>query len=184
MPDYKVYDIAAYAEHLADIFTDSAAKKKAKISAHTPTSAMVRADEILIGNALQNLVSNAISHVNEGGVISIRVAKSPTDDEKIRVSVFNSGSSVDPENMEKIWVSFWRADKAHNRAEGRFGLGLSIVKAIMVAHSNSFGVYNISDGVCFWIELDKAYSDPVPQLPQKSAASENTDNSDNKEITE
>lgn len=184
MPDYKVYDIAAYAEHLADIFTDSAAKKKAKISAHTPTSAMVRADEILIGNALQNLVSNAISHVNEDGIISIRVAKSPTDDEKIRVSVFNSGSSVDPENMEKIWVSFWRADKAHNRAEGRFGLGLSIVKAIMVAHSNNFGVYNISDGVCFWIELDKAYSDPVPQLPQKSAASENTDNSDNKEITE
>ena len=128
---------------------------------------MVSADEILIGNALQNLVSNAISHVNEKGKINIKVAKSPADNEKIRVSVFNSGSMVDPENMEKIWVSFWRADKSHNRSEGRFGLGLSIVKAIMVAHSNNFGVYNISDGVCFWIELDKAFADPIPQLPEK-----------------
>ncbi len=167
LPDYKVYDISAAVEHFSDVFAEHAAKKQVKISIHAPSSAMVRADEILIGNALQNLVSNAISHVNEKGKISIRVAKSPADDEKIRVSVFNSGSSVDPENMEKIWVSFWRADKAHNRSEGRFGLGLSIVKAIMVAHSNNFGVYNISDGVCFWIELDKAFADPIPQLPEK-----------------
>ncbi len=169
LPDYKVYDISEAAKHIADIFSDSAEKKQVKIKIHTPSSAMVSADEILIGNALQNLVSNAISHVNEKGEIRIKVAKSPADNEKIRVSVFNSGSMVDPENMEKIWVSFWRADKAHNRSEGRFGLGLSIVKAIMVAHSNNFGVYNISDGVCFWIELDKAFADPIPQLPEKLA---------------
>ena len=172
LPDYKVYDISAAAEHIADIFSDSADKKQVKISVEAPSSAMVSADEILIGNALQNLVSNAISHVNEKGKIYIKVAKSPADNEKIRVSVFNSGSMVDPENMEKIWVSFWRADKSHNRSEGRFGLGLSIVKAIMVAHSNSFGVYNISDGVCFWIELDKAFADPIPQLPEKLTLNE------------
>ncbi len=175
-PDYKVFDIAMYSNHLADIFSDSAEKKQAKISVHAPLTSMVRADETLIGNALQNFISNAISHVNEKGNINIRVAVSPNDNEKIRVSVFNSGSSVDPDNMDKIWASFWRADKSHNRATGRFGLGLSIVRAIMVAHNNNFGVYNISDGVCFWIELDKAYADPIPQLPEISTANNNGDN--------
>ncbi len=168
MPEYEVFDIAAFVEQTADVFADSAAKKQINIFVQAPSAAMVRADRGLMSNALQNLISNAISHADIGGKIHIGVTKSPNDNDKIRISVFNSGSSVNPEDMEKIWVSFWRADKAHNRSEGRFGLGLSIVKAIMVAHSNSFGVYNISDGVCFWIELDKAYADPIPQLPEKS----------------
>ena len=57
--------------------------------------------------------------------------------------------------MPQIWQSFFRGDKSHKRESSRFGLGLSIVTAIMKMHGNSCGVYNTDDGVCFWFEVDK-----------------------------
>ncbi|MBQ2815641.1 MAG: HAMP domain-containing protein [Clostridia bacterium] len=173
MPDYKIYDLVSYCETFLNSFSQAAEKRNVSILLDAPSTAMINADEIMIGNAIQNYVSNAISHVNEGGKINVRIAESPNDNQKIRLSVFNTGSSVKPSHMEKIWTSFWRADKSHNRTENRFGLGLSIVRAIILAHNNSFGVYNIEDGVCFWFELDKAYLTPIPQLPEKIQDSEN-----------
>ena len=167
MPDYRIYDLVSFCETFLDSFGQTAENKSISISLDAPSSAMVNADEMLIGNAIQNYISNAISHVNEGGKINVRIAESPDDNQKIRLSVFNTGSSVKHSQMEKIWTSFWRADKSHNRADNRFGLGLSIVRAIILAHNNSFGVYNIEDGVCFWFEVDKAYLTPIPQLPEK-----------------
>jgi len=52
-----------------------------------------------------------------------------------------------------LWQSFWRADKAHSRDEGRFGLGLSVVKAIMCSAGRDFGVFNNDDGVTFWAQV-------------------------------
>ena len=72
--------------------------------------------------------------------------------------------------MENIWQSFYRVDKSHNRAQGRFGLGLSIVRAIMVAHGRDFGVFNTDDGVVFWIELGvPAEIEPENTEPEKTA---------------
>ena len=168
MPDYRIYDLVSHCKTLLDSFTKTAESKGVSITVDSPNTIMVNADELMIGNAVQNYVSNAISHVDNGGKINIRISESPDDNSKIRLSVFNTGSSVKPSHMEKVWTSFWRADKSHNRTENRFGLGLSIVKAIILAHNNNFGIYNTDDGVCFWFELDKAYSNPIPQLPERS----------------
>ncbi len=53
-------------------------------------------------------------------------------------------------------MSFYRADKSHSREEGRIGLGLSIVKAIMDAHNMNYGYNNVTDAVEFWFEVKKA----------------------------
>ena len=57
--------------------------------------------------------------------------------------------------MPDIWQSFYRADTAHSRDEGRFGLGLSIVSAIVKNSGDSCGVYNTESGVCFWFTVNK-----------------------------
>ena len=44
----------------------------------------------------------------------------------------------------------------HNRESGRFGLGLSIVSAIIKMHGESYGVYNVEKGVCFWFTVKKS----------------------------
>jgi len=99
---------------------------------------------------LSNYIGNAISHVKEPYQIRI------TAQEKghcIRVGVFNSGEPIAPEDLDKIWNSFYRADKSHNRSENRFGLGLSIVRAIQNLHQMKYGVENVEGGVRFWFDV-------------------------------
>lgn len=91
---------------------------------------------------------------NEGDKI-IKISKMLKDD-KIRVSVFNTGKYIPEEALEKVWNSFYKVDKARTRAYGGYGLGLSIVRAIQDLHNNAYGVENIKDGVNFWFEIDKA----------------------------
>ena len=70
--------------------------------------------------------------------------------------MFNTGAPIAEEDIDKIWGSFYRADKAHSREEGRFGLGLSIVSEIQKLHGEKYGVENLPDGVEFWVTIQKA----------------------------
>ena len=57
------------------------------------------------------------------------------------------------EDLPHIWDKFYKVDKAHSRAYGGSGIGLSIVKAIMDAHGMPYGVSSTEEGVDFWFEL-------------------------------
>ena len=98
-----------------------------------------------------NYVSNALNHVNEGGRIEVRTER---QGDKVRTSVFNTGSHIPEDELEKVWIKFYKVDKARTREYGGSGIGLSIVKAIMESMHQQYGVYNSADGVCFWFELD------------------------------
>ena len=50
----------------------------------------------------------------------------------------------------------FRGDTSHSRDKSRFGLGLSIVSAIVKAQGEECGVYNTETGVCFWFTCKKA----------------------------
>ena len=102
---------------------------------------------------LKAYFENALVHTDEGGSVTVSAEEKG---DKIRVSVFNTGSHINEEIMPQIWQSFYRGDTSHKRDETRFGLGLSIVSAIMKMHENNCGVYNTDNGVCFWFEADKA----------------------------
>lgn len=56
--------------------------------------------------------------------------------------------------IDKIWIKFYKVDKARTRAYGGNGIGLSIVKAIMDSMNQKCGVINHENGVEFWFELD------------------------------
>ncbi len=72
------------------------------------------------------------------------------------MKVFNTGKPIAARDINKIWDSFYRADKALSRSQGRFGLGLSIVRAIQNLHGEAYGVENKPDGVEFWFDIKKA----------------------------
>ena len=78
-----------------------------------------------------------------------------TSDNKIRLSVYNSGENIPNEDLENIWIKFYKVDKARTRAYGGSGIGLSIVKAITDAHGGKCGVINKEHGVEFWFEISK-----------------------------
>ncbi|MBQ4045185.1 MAG: hypothetical protein II627_01945, partial [Lachnospiraceae bacterium] len=75
---------------------------------------------------------------------------------RLRISVFNTGEPIPADDLEKVWVKFYKVDKARTREYGGSGIGLSIVKAIMERHQCPYGVYNTKEGVCFWFECRRS----------------------------
>ena len=110
-------------------------------------------DEFKIEEVVTNYVSNALNHVKYSNTIEIRILQ---QDKKVRVTVFNTGDPIPEEDIHKIWVKFYKVDKARTRQYGGTGLGLSVVAAIMHAHNMPCGVENCEDGVRFWFELELA----------------------------
>lgn len=122
-----------------------------KILYDLPENLMVYADLDQIDQVLKSYMENAKSHVDADG--EIKVSAVDNQKGKCLITVYNSGSKIESEQMPEIWQSFYRGDKSHNRKSGRFGLGLSIVSAIVKLHGESCGVYNTEKGVCFWLTL-------------------------------
>ena len=75
--------------------------------------------------------------------------------EKCRVCVHNTGEAIPEESLEQIWEKFYKVDKARTREYGGSGVGLSIVKAILDAMKQEYGVQNTESGVLFYFELGK-----------------------------
>ncbi len=126
-------------------------KKDVEIVYDIPKELTIYADPEQIDQVIKVYMENAVCHVETNGKIKVSVSKS--ENSKYIVTVYNSGSKVDKNQMPHIWQSFYRGDKSHNRESGRFGLGLSIVSAIIKMHGESCGVYNTDDGVCFWFTV-------------------------------
>ncbi len=114
----------------------------------------VKADHARIEQVLTNYISNAIKNVNDKKEIICTIKE--TEENKIKVSVYNSGKPIPDEELARIWTRFYKVDSSRDRSAGGSGIGLSLVKAIMTQHHNRYGVANKADGVEFWIELDKA----------------------------
>lgn len=110
-------------------------------------------DESKISMVLNNYFSNAVSHCEEEKKIIIT---SEEIDSNYRISVFNTGKNIEEEHLDEMWSDFYRGDKSHRREEGRFGIGLSIVKSIQNMHNMAFGCQNKPDGVEFWFDIKKA----------------------------
>lgn len=111
----------------------------------------VWADEYLIQQVISNYISNALNHVSGQKIIEIKLIRR---EDVLRVAVFNTGETIPEDELDKIWIKFYKVDKARTREYGGNGIGLSIVKAIMNTHNKECGVINHSFGVEFWFELD------------------------------
>lgn len=111
----------------------------------------VWADEYMIEEVVTNYISNAINHADGAKIVEIKLIHM---ENVVRVAVFNTGELIPEEDLEKVWIKFYKVDKARTREYGGNGIGLSIVKAIMNAHNKECGVVNRSNGVEFWFELD------------------------------
>lgn len=114
-------------------------------------NAYVWADEFKTEQVFRNYLTNAIHHVDNEKRIEVKIIP---EEDKVRVSVFNSGKPIPEEDVPKLWDKFYKVDKAHTREYGGNGIGLSIVKAIMESFHQQYGVKNYDNGVEFWFELD------------------------------
>ena len=90
-----------------------------------------------ITHILSTLVDNAIKHTEEKKKVIIELRKNK---DKIIINVKNKGDEIPLLEREKIFDRFYRIDKSRNRSESRYGLGLSIAKAIVLKNNGTITV--------------------------------------------
>lgn len=117
------------------------------------TPVYVWGDEFMMEEVYTNYLTNAIHYTPEGGNVIIRMEEK---DKLLRVCVFNEGNPIQEDELDKIWIKFYKVDKARTREYGGSGIGLSIVAATMKQHGREYGAYNEENGVVFYFELERA----------------------------
>jgi two-component system, OmpR family, sensor kinase len=105
---------------------------------------VVLGDEQRLRQVLGNLVNNALTHTPAGSPVEVRVGGASLDGRPgAAVEVVDHGPGLTPEQAERVFERFYRADPARSHADGGTGLGLSIVAALVAVHGGTVGVDSV-----------------------------------------
>ena len=151
LPVMEQFDITALIRGILSSAGILLQQKEATVVFDQETPVLVWADEFKIEEVITNYLNNALNHLGGERRIEIRLENLG---QEVKVSVFNTGTPIPEEELDKLWTKFYKVDKAHTRSYGGSGIGLSIVKAIMDSHNKECGVENRPDGVSFWFTVD------------------------------
>jgi signal transduction histidine kinase len=112
------------------------------------------ADEDRLMQVLTNLLSNAMKFSPPGGLVSLRVA--PLD-RRYRISIEDRGSGIPESFRSRIFCKFAQADGSDTRQKGGTGLGLNIVREIVLQPGGSIGFDSTEgQGTVFHVDLPAA----------------------------
>ena len=112
---------------------------------------MIRGNQRLLELAIINLMDNAMKYSNDDITVIL-----DGDYRRVTISVKDKGIGIPESDIDKIFESFYRVDKARSREMGGTGLGLTIVKKIIEAHKGTVKVYsNIKKGTIFKVEFPR-----------------------------
>jgi two-component system, OmpR family, sensor kinase len=118
-----------------------------------PGTPEVLGDEARLRQVLSNLVTNALQHTPETAGVTVRVG---TDEEHAVLEVADEGPGMSPEDAQRVFERFYRADSSRARSSGGTGLGLSIVDSLVYAHGGTVSVTTaLGQGSCFRVNLPR-----------------------------
>lgn len=118
-------------------------------------SGSLHADDVMCRRAIGNLVVNAVRYATAGTTIRMHGAEDGRGGAVITIS--NRGERIAPDVLHRLFDRFYRGDEARSRLTESSGLGLSIVKAIMVLHGGRAEVSCDAQGwIHFRLLFDKA----------------------------
>jgi two-component system sensor histidine kinase SenX3 len=125
-----------------------------------------------MATAVSNLVENAIAYSGERTQVTVTVRSSA---EHIEISVADQGIGIAPDDVDRIFERFYRADQARSRQTGGTGLGLAIVKHIATNHGGRVEVSStLGGGSTFTIRLPArppdAFLPPAPSVEIETGA--------------
>ncbi|HEX6968467.1 MAG TPA: ATP-binding protein [Micromonosporaceae bacterium] len=123
---------------------------------------VVLGDDARLRQVIGNLMANALAHTPPEASVTLRLR---AEDDWAVVEVADTGPGLTPEQAERVFERFYRADVARTRrTDGTTGtgLGLAIVAALVAAHGGDVGVKDTpGGGATFWVRLPRS-SRPEP----------------------
>ena len=129
----------------------AAEKRNQSIKISGPGSLLLEADGAKLSQVLYNLIENAMKYSPDGETIQVTLAQQSRE---AVISVVDHGIGISPEDQTHIFERFYRVDKARSRETGGNGLGLSIVRQLVLMHHGSISVDSeIGHGSTFTVRL-------------------------------
>lgn len=117
---------------------------------------MVFADRDLLGQAMVNLLDNAVKYTPSQGTVTITLKDLGKE---VQVNIRDTGMGIPREDIDRVFERFYCVDKDRSRELGGTGLGLSIVKHIILAHGGRIWVESeLGKGSTFSFTLPKSLS--------------------------
>lgn len=96
-------------------------------------------------------IDNALKYSKDGGTVRVSLTK---EDNKAVFAVYNTGSGVPEEDVDKLFERFYRSDESRTRSTGGYGLGLAIAKSIIDKHKFKVQVENQEGkSICFVVTM-------------------------------
>ncbi len=113
---------------------------------------LVTADLNKLSTAIRNIIKNAITYTELQEEAEVNVSLYEENKELI-MKISNSPAHIEEEELENIWLQFYKKDKSRQRKDGSSGLGLSIIRNILEKHQLPYSLMNESNGVAFVIRF-------------------------------
>lgn len=133
--DLKEVHVSELIEDVMDLYGYVAEDKGIRFETFSASDLRMMADPVRIRQVLGNLLDNAIKYTPSGGAVHIEANR---DGERIVILVKDTGVGINHEDLPRIWDRLFRGDQS--RSQKGLGLGLSLVKAIVQAHSGHMEV--------------------------------------------
>ena len=152
MPEKRALDISTLLKGVVDNIRRLAERKRLTVDIAGKEGVLVVGDEKELKQLFLNIIDNAVKYTPEGGNINIKITE---DAQAATISIKDTGIGVPPADIPHIFDRFYRVPVA--RSSHGFGLGLSIVKAIVDAHNGTIKVEGaLGEGTTFVITLPLA----------------------------
>jgi heavy metal sensor kinase len=133
--DVITVPLAPLVDDVVELYENIAEDKRISVSTDVAAGLTVPADPHRLRQVLANLIDNAIKYTPPGGRVEVRARR---DGNSVRFDVTDSGVGIAPRDLPHIWERLYRGDQSRN--ERGLGLGLSLVRAIVVAHGGTVDV--------------------------------------------
>ena len=145
-------DLSTLARDVASSLAILAEERRQRLQVDAPQPVPVRADRLVLRDAIANLVDNAIKYGPSGSTITVRV---DGDTSQATLTVTDQGPGIPPEHRARVFDRFYRVDEGRSREMGGTGLGLAIAKWAVEANGGTIGVES-SGGSSFRIVMPRA----------------------------
>ncbi|GLY03287.1 MULTISPECIES: ATP-binding protein [Actinoplanes] len=162
LPDPEPVSLDWVIAEVIDRTRTTSSAKSIEVVYDGPKGATVYGSDSQIATAVTNLVENAIAYSGEDTKVSLALRQS---EDWIEIDVADQGIGIGPQDVERVFERFYRADQARSRATGGTGLGLAIVKHIATNHGGRVDVTSeLGDGSTFTLRLPAR----PPEAPSSS----------------
>lgn len=154
VPHCEMVDLAAEVGSLSEFY--EALIEESGSSLICSGQGTVVGDRLMLRRAVNNLLSNAIRHTPEKGQIAVRLDDS--EGSFVVLSVENTGETIAPEHLPRIFDRFYRVDPSRQRFGDGAGLGLAITHSIARAHGGDVRASSASGVTRFDLRIPREKS--------------------------